>query len=83
MKLVKQQVLTEVVSVWEIDGQYIEVTQTSRGKYLLYQLSPREFKEWDNHDNVHGLGDGTKVGEKCKVIQGEWWLKESDCKENL
>ena len=29
MKLVKQQILTEVVSVWEIDGQYIEVIQTS------------------------------------------------------
>ena len=53
----------------------IEVSQTSRWKYLLYQLSPWEFEDWDNHDNVHGLGDGVKVGEKCKVIQGEWRLE--------
>ena len=50
---------------------------------MLYQLSPQEVEEWDNFENVHGLEDGAKIGERCKVIQGEWWLDEDDCEENV
>lgn len=74
MKLLKQQVYTEIVSVWEIDGELMEVTQTSQGKYLIYKLSEDELKTWDDYSHFSGeLSDKSgNVGEETQVLTGEW-----------
>ena len=50
--LLKQQSYTEVVSVWKINGELIEVTQNSDGKYSMYKLTEQEFKEWDKNSHI-------------------------------
>ena len=71
--LLKQQVYTEIVSVWEIDGELIEITQNTDGKYLMYKLSEDEFKEWDSYSHITlGLDKCAKIGEKSEILKGEW-----------
>jgi hypothetical protein len=71
--LLKQQLYTEIVSVWRINGELIEITQNSDGKYLVYKLTEKEFKEWDSYSHIFGgLNKCTKVGEKAKILQAEW-----------
>jgi hypothetical protein len=49
--LLKQQVYTEIVSVWRMNGELIEITQNSDGKYLMYKLTENEFKKWDYYSH--------------------------------
>ena len=73
IKLLKQQVYTETVSVWEIDGLLLEVTQTSQGKYMIYKLSEEELKTWDDHSHFSGgLNEqSTNVGKRADILTGE------------
>ena len=74
IRLLKQQVYTETISLWEIDGEYLEVTQTSQGKYMIYKLSEEELKVWDNYSHFSGgLHDkSANIGEKTGILTGEW-----------
>ena len=72
--LLKQQIYTETVTVWKINGQLLEITQTSQGKYSIYKLSEQELQEWDNYSHFSGgLSDeSANVGEKNRILTGEW-----------
>ena len=71
--LLKQQVYTEIVTVWRIRGELIEITQNSDGKYLLYKLTENEFKQWDSYSHISGgLDRCAKVGQQTNILQGEW-----------
>jgi hypothetical protein len=71
--LLKQQVYTEIVTVWRIHGELIEITQNSDGKYLMYKLTENEFKEWDSYSHISGgLNKCMKVGEQAEILQAEW-----------
>ena len=74
IKLLKQQIYTEIVSVWEINGQFIETTQTSQGKYFIYKISEKEVKDWDKYSHFTGeLNDKcANVGEESKILTGDW-----------
>ena len=74
MNLLKRQAYWEIVSVWEINGRFIEVTQTSEGKYLLYNISKEELEVWDKYSHFTGglSGKCTNVGDECEIFRGEW-----------
>ena len=70
--LLKQQVYTEIVSVWEINGELIEITQNSGGKYLMYKITEKEFKEWNSYSHITGgLDNCTKIGDQTEILQCE------------
>ena len=71
--LLKQQIYTESVSVWEINGELIGITQNTDGKYLMYKLSVDEFKEWDSFSHItNGLDNCVKIGEKSEILKRDW-----------
>ena len=72
--LLKQQIYTEIISVWKIGNQLLEITQKSQGKYLIYELTEEELKEWDNYSHFSGgLSNGSaNVGEESRILTGEW-----------
>jgi hypothetical protein len=72
LRLVGQKVFTNVVSLWEINGQFIEVTQNTNGGYMIYLMSKREAGEWiiDDHSHCEDCG-GHDLGKYPKVLISE------------
>ena len=69
-QLLKQHSYWETVSVWKIGEKYLEITQTSDGRYLLTHISEEELEQWDKNDNFcYGLSQNcAKIGEPANSI---------------
>jgi hypothetical protein len=70
--LLKQKIFTNIVSLWNLNGQYVEITQNTNGHYDIYLMSEREANEWDKDDGSHCEDLGiNKIGEPPDVIVSE------------
>ena len=70
--LLKQKVFTNVVSLWNFSGQYVEITQNTNGKYIVYLMSEEEARKWDKGDGSHceDMG-GQRMGNPVEVLISE------------